>query len=295
MKTKTGILIFLFTVGTLCNVFCQQIFISSQANFNKYIYNPAVAGTDSIPLINLSYRQLWSGFADAPKEELISFHLPLAINTGAGAKVFKTSAGPISKTALELTYSYRVNLDFDNTKLSFGLSALLYQYSIDKNKIKLEDTNDEVLLKSSQDLIVPDANFGVYLYNEKYYAGIAVHQLFNRKVQMLNNLNLEQRQVRHYFLNAGYIYNYDPNIDLEPSINFKSIEAGVYQADFNLLCTYRDNFSIGMGYRTNDAIIILMNTNINHVSFGYSYDLSLNSIGKFSRGSHEIMATYRIR
>jgi type IX secretion system PorP/SprF family membrane protein len=259
------------------------------------MFNPAVAGCDTNSILNASYRQLWSGFNDAPKEELVTLHTPFSSKIGLGAKLYKLTTGPLSKTIIEATYSYRVPINYKDFKLSMGLSILLYDYSIDKDKITLKDMTDEVLTKSSNSLIVPDANFGTYMFNNEIYFGFAIHQLFNRRVSMINRDNLFQRQVRHYFFNAGYKYKINKEFDLEPSTLLKLIEAGVFQADFNLLCTYKKSLSLGLAYRTGKSIILMINVENKKISIGYSYDITFNTINKYSAGSHEIRITYKLK
>ena len=294
MIKKATLFIIFFIIGIFSKVNCQQIFTSSQSVFNRYMFNPAVAGTEYSPVLNLSYRQLWTGLKDAPMEELSSLHLTVTDDVGIGTKIYKVATGPLSETAIEGTYAYYFPLGFEDYKLSFGISGLLCQYSINKDKITLEDPNDNALLKSSSNLIVPDANFGTYMYDNKFFAGISIYQLFNRKVSMLNIDNLSQRQVRHYFLSAGYKYSMTNYFDIEPSINLKFIEAGIAQADINLMCTYWD-MSFGMGYRTQDALIFLINTKFKTISFGYSYDITFSPIRKYSAGTHEISVIYKFK
>jgi type IX secretion system PorP/SprF family membrane protein len=259
------------------------------------MFNPAVAGCDTSTILNASYRQLWSGFNDAPKDELITLNTPFTNKIGLGTKLYKLTTGPLSKTSIEATYSYRVPINYKDFKLSMGLSILLYDYSIDKNKITLKDMNDEALIKSSNSLIVPDANFGTYMYNNDVYFGFAIHQLFNRRVSMINRDNLLQRQVRHYFFNAGYKYSINKEFDLEPSVLLKLIEAGIFQADFNLLCTYKKSISLGLAYRTGKVVILMINVENKKLSIGYSYDLTFSTINKYSAGSHEIRITYKLK
>ena len=294
MKNKAELLFVIFVVGIFSKVNCQQIFTSSQSVFNRYLYNPAVAGTEYAPVLNLSYRQLWTGLKDAPMEELSSLHLTVTDDVGIGAKIYKVATGPLSETAIEATYAYYFPLGIKDYKISFGVSGLLCQYSIDKDNISLENPNDDALLRSAPNLIVPDANAGVYVYDNKFYSGFSIYQLFDRKVSMLNSDNISQRQVRHYFLSAGYKYSMTNYFDFFPSFNLKFLESGITQADLNLMCTYWD-MSFGMGYRTQDALIFLVNTKFKTISFGYSYDITFSPIRKYSAGTHEISVIYKFK
>jgi hypothetical protein len=46
------------------------------------------------------------------------------------------------------------------------------------------------------------------------------------------------------------------------------------------------------GYRTTDAVLILLGANINSFMVGYSYDISVNKFSNISWGTHEIMLRY---
>ncbi len=271
------------------------MFIPSQYLFDKYAVNPAVAGTMSYNPISFTYRKLWTGIDDAPKESSFSTHFALTDHVGTGCKIYSFVTGPLARIGIEMTYAYHVPLNSKGLKLSLGLSGMLNQYSINKDKITLEDPNDAVLLKSVNTLIVPDAIFGAYLYDKKFYMGLSSYQLFNRKVDMMNT-KLQQRQVRHYFYNIGYIYSINRDVKIEPSVLLKMIEAGVFQYNFDVMCTFNKIFSLGFAYRSEDALIFMFNIGKkNRISFGYSYDVTLSEIKKYSRGSHEIMITYKFK
>lgn len=267
----------------------QQIPTLSQFMENNYMVNPAVAGTKAYSPLVFNYKRWWSGMDDAPAMQSISAHFQASDNIGLGGKLFNYSTGPLSKMGIEATYAYHLKLGSNGAKLSLGLSAQLYQVYLNKSLLKLEETDDNAVLYGSEKLISPDAAFGIYYYNEHYYAGIASYQLFNRKVDMMTDNILENKQVRHYFLNAGYIYDINNNYSLEPSFLAKFIESGISQAELNIKGVYKQSFWLGLGYRTGDALIINAGIRKDRFVFGYAYDYSLNDISKHSIGSHELL------
>jgi len=270
----------------------QQINMFSQYMFNQYSINPAVAGTKDYIPVTLSYRRLWTGIDDAPTIQMISGHTSISDEMAVGAKVFSYSAGPNVKTGFEGTYAYAFSLT-ETSKLSLGLSAQLNQYYLDKSKLSFEDASEPTMTSGSEKLILPDANFGVYYYDKNYYAGLAVQQLFGRKVTLLNE-NLEQRQVRHYFLHGGYNYEINDDFAVEPSVLLRFIEAGVFQADINAKVEYKKLAYLGFSYRSQDAVVAMIGINNKALQFGYAYDFTLSDIRKYSLGTHEIMFTYKI-
>ncbi len=288
------ILFYLLISSVASTLYCQQQPISSQYIFNKYFVNPAYAGSTSDFPVSASYRKLWAGIKDAPSMQILSGHMEVANRMGVGLKVYNVSSGPLSRTGLTATYAYHVPLNSNGDKLAFGLSGLLYQYKIDRASLDLENPDDEAVTGSNKTL-VPDATFGTYLYGGKYYVGLTVSQLFQRKIDLLKNNVFEQRQVRHYYLHGGYKFDITDDITLEPSALLKLIEAGVFQADINVIGSYNDMIWGGLTFRPMSAVIILLGFQYDPFYIGYSYDMSLSDIRIQSYGSHEILLIYRIK
>jgi type IX secretion system PorP/SprF family membrane protein len=288
------ILLTLAAISMISVLSAQQLTMFSQYTQNKYAINPAVAGSTTSNPLTLMYRQLWTGIDDAPSYQLLSYHMEVVNRMGVGGKIFNYSTGPNHKSGIEATYAYHIPITSSGAKLALGLSGLLYQYKIDRSKITLEDPNDNSFLYNSENLIVPDANFGAYFYTDKYYAGLAVAQLFSRKVNLMNKKYLNQNQVRHYFLHGGYIWEINDKFTLEPSALIRYIEAGIFQFDVNAKVMYNKMVYGGLSYRYKDAVSIQIGFSKDPFLIGYSYDVSLSDIRKYSNGSHELVFIYKI-
>lgn len=274
----------------------QQLNTVSQYAYDHYLINPAYAGvTDYLP-VTATYKKFWSGLNGSPSLQTLSGHLAFKDNMGAGGKIMNYSAGPISKTGIEGTYAYKIDLNGNGMKLAFGLSAQLYQFYLNKSVLTMEDPSDNAVLYGTQKMIVPDFNFGTYFYDSEkhYYVGISVMQLMGRKVSLLNKDYLNMNQVRNYYFNGGYQYEINDNITLEPSVLFKYIEAGLYQVDINLIGTIKKLVNVGISYRTDNAIVAMLGITTNNFTFGYAYDYTLSAIKNYTVGSHEIMLIYKL-
>jgi type IX secretion system PorP/SprF family membrane protein len=271
----------------------QQIPNFSLYNMNHYLLNPAASGlTDRVP-ISASYRKMWAGIENSPSMEYVSANMLVAKDMGVGARLFNNTQGPLRKTGFEGSYSYHVGLGNGDTKLSFGLSLLLYQFYLNKSDLKIENMDDQVFMGKEQ-MFVPDAGFGTYLYGKNYYVGLSIPQLFQRNIDLKSDMILQQKQVRHYYLHGGYIYDINSDFTLEPSLLLKFIEAGIFQADINALLTYKQMVSFGLSYRTSEALVFQLGYKTPDLYFGYAYDLILGGIGASTWGSHEILFTYSI-
>ena len=271
----------------------QQIPNFSMYNKNHYLVNPAATGiTGKVP-ISLSYRKIWAGIDKSPSVQYLSGNMLVTEDMGVGARIFNYQAGPLRKTGLEGTYSYHLSLGQGETKLSFGLSLLLYQFHLNKSDLSIENIDDQVFFGNEQ-MFVPDAGFGVYLYGTDYYVGLSIPQLFQRNIDLKTDKILQQKQVRHYYLHGGYHIETGGDFSVEPSVLLKFVEAGIFQADINAVVTYREMFSLGLSFRTSDAVSFQLGYTTPDLFVGYTYDMLVSSLRTSSFGSHEILFTYSL-
>ena len=294
MKKISTFIIISLSISFLAQA--QQLNTISQYSQDLYPINPAYAGVTKFMPVTATYKKFWSGLNGSPSLQTLSGHMAFADNMGAGGKIFNYSAGPISKTGIEGTYAYNIDLNGNGMKLAFGLSAQLYQFYLNKSALTMENPNDYAIMYSTNKIIVPDFNFGTFFYDSEkhYYAGISIMQLMGRKVSLLNKDYLENNQVRNYYFTGGYIYEINDNLTLEPSVLAKFIEAGLYQVDINVNATIKKLVNFGLSYRTDNAVVTMLGIKTGNFTFGYAYDYTLSAIKSYTVGSHEVMFIYRI-
>lgn len=283
-------MIFLLAV-TSNSGFAQQIPNFSMYNMNHYLVNPAASGISERIPVSLSYRKIWAGIDQSPSVQYLSTSMLVAEDMGVGARLFNYQAGPLRKTGFEGTYSYHLSLGQGNTKLSFGLSLLLYQFHLNKSDLLIEDIDDQVFFGDEQ-MFVPDAGLGTYLYRNDFFVGFSVPQLFQRNIDLKSDKILQQKQVRHYYLHSGYRFDAGSDFQLEPSVLLKFVEAGIFQADINVLVTYKEMVNLGVSFRTSDAVCFQVGYRNPDLFFGYAYDLVISGLRTNTFGSHEIIFTY---
>jgi len=300
-----AILLLIFTAG----IKAQQLPLYSQYMFNKFLINPAVAGSDGYTSINITAREQWLGIDNSPKTHSLSYQTRIFKRSyiiksksvkrktfkpstggrvGVGGYVFDDRNGLVSRTGFQLTYAYHIWLD--ETQLSFGLSGTAFQFRINDEELTFFDQSEPLLSGDLRKTIfVPDANFGVYLLNSGYHVGFSVAQLFQSYLKVGTAGLSDYRMLRHYYLSAGYIFPLQNEFTLEPSILIKTTEELLYQIDFSAKLQYKNDYWIGLSYRTAGAVVLLAGVRRNKFYFGYAFDYTLSSIMKHSIGSHEFM------
>ena len=293
-----NILVFTFSVFTF-GLFAQQLPEFSQYLNNDYLLNPAIAGTKNYAPATISTRVQWLNFTSAPTTQIGSVHGSLNKNVGLGFSVINAVAGPTSTTSMQFAYSYRFQLT-KKLKLSFGLAPMLIQQSLQKDKLTLDENNDNTFSRVSGKTMIADLNAGVYLYADKYFVSFSVPQVMENKVRLGDALFTE-KLMRHYVLYSGYDFKVKEKFVLTPSVLLKAMESGApIQFDVNFKTTYNQFIFAGLSYRGsasqnfNETAVAFLGVMRFNFVFGYSYDYSFSSLHSYSAGSHEVFLTYRI-
>jgi len=82
-------------------------------------------------------------------------------------------------------------------------------------------------------------------------------------------------------------------IKLRPNAMLKVVKGAPAQLDVNANLLFNDMIWAGVGYRTGDAVNLLIGAFINkQLRIGYSYDYTLSMLQDYNTGSHEVMLGY---
>ena len=293
MKKLTLLFVSIF-MGSMLQA--QQLPQLSQFMLNDFAVNPAIAGMNDYYQIKTSVRNQWVGIEDAPKTTLLSIYGKSSDHVGLGGSVFNDQVGPTSRAGASLTYAYHLNFT-DEVKMSMALSGGFTQFKIDKVGWNTFHTDDPLMDGAEAVNLVPDATFGLNIYEEdKWYLGIAVPQLLNSKLTLIdedfvNNISIDMdgSLSRHIYVMGMYNLEIDHYWDLQPSVLFKTV-SNQNQIDMGLKTIYSDKFWMGMDYRTNGDISALLGFIIQEkFMIGYSYDIPNPDISQYTSGSHEFM------
>ena len=284
-------LVILLSLGCL-TAYAQQTPVLTQYLFNKYVFNPAVTGTEDHFTATANYRYQWQGITDAPRTYILSVHGPHKFkNYGIGGALYTDVTGPTSKTGAYLSYAYHIRVNLDQ-KISLGLSGGIMQYRVDGTKITLADPGDLVLTNSQLTKFVPDFGFGAYWYSDKFYVGISVPQFIQARIDFSDDGAQSLSKLKsHVYMNAGYTFKISKNFDIEPSFMLRYAYPVIPQLDLGVRGIYQEQFYLGTLYRTQEALSVLVGyqTSDERFAFGYSYDITTSNLDAFSNGSHEFM------
>ncbi|UCH15280.1 MAG: type IX secretion system membrane protein PorP/SprF [Bacteroidales bacterium] len=308
------VLIILIVVSQFITVLGQQLPTYSQYTFNKFLLNPAAAGSDGYTAISVIAREQWVGFKGTPRTHAITGESRILKNSfisknasvrrkrrmssrsgrvGWGAHLFNDKNGPIDRTGIEGTYSYHI--DFSDYRISFGLSVMLFQFRLKSGDLIFsDDLNDDLISGNKQSLYIPDSDFGVYFSSREFYAGLSIMQILQSAIKFGNKYGSKYGVKRHYNLMGGYIYNLNDNFTIEPSFLLKVSSPFRPQLDLSTMVIYKRDYWGGISFRTGSALIIFAGTKINRYFIGYAFDYNFNSLMSHTVGSHEIMLSVKL-
>lgn len=280
---------------TVASVFAQQDALFSQYMFNKLAVNPGYAGSRELLTADVLYRYQWVNIDGAPKTISASLHSPLTNpHLALGVNLINDQIGPMQYTTALGTFAYRII--FPKGKLSFGIQAGIKNNGIVMNEFNSYNDDDPFLAYELQKKVVPDANFGIYYYTDKLYIGLSSHQLLQNQTLVFKdstgNTQLSKLLAHMYFM-TGIAVPMGDQVVFRPSLMAKFVKNAPPQVDVNASFLFMNTFWIGASYRSEKAVSIITEINVaQNLRIGYSYDMWMNELKSYNKGSHEIRLSY---
>ncbi|QKG78918.1 PorP/SprF family type IX secretion system membrane protein [Tenuifilum thalassicum] len=306
-----GVILVIVLLGLASGIRAQQQPLYSQYMLDPFLVNPAVAGAEGVTAVNLTARQQWIGYSEAPATYALSAQTRILktsfrnrsrlIKTrvrrrrpsgrvGLGAFVFNDNNGRIHRTGFQATYAYHIYMR--DYQISFGASLTSFQFKASVTSVDGYDQTNDPLLSGKTSKFAPDANFGVLLSSQKYYVGFSATSLFQSFIQFGGtNTEVAYRLLRQYYLVGGYRYQpYRSDFAIEPSVLFTTNERFQFGADLNIKGYYKNDYWAGISIRSTGAVVTMIGIKYQQFYFGYAFDYSFSDVSTFSKaGSHELM------
>lgn len=272
------------------SLMAQQEPMYSQYMFNMIQINPAYAGNRGLSQVIGLYRNQWISLEGAPTTMSLSWDMRSTQNNiGYGLQLYKDQLGVETTTGFKSYYSYRIQ--FENSNLSFGLSAGVLHYNANLTDVETYIGGDPNFAENVNNLL-PTAGFGMLYATDKWYAGFSIPALLNSQIYT-ENFKFELNKYNNYFLTAGYIFEVSEAVKLKPSFLVKATKGSPFQFDLNMNAWIQNNFGIGVSYRVDDALVTMFELQIApDFGIGYAYDYTLSNLKTFSKGTHELMLRY---
>ena len=267
---------------------------------NPIYLNPAFAGTNICPRVNLNWRNQWPGVSGTFITYSASFDQHSeAIHGGLGLLVTTDqAANSLQTTRVSGMYSYQLKIS-RKFSIRMGMEATFFQKTLDWTKLTFGDmidprrgfvlqTGDQPRGGSTAGL---DFSAGFLGFSESFYFGFAAHHLTQPNESLIKERSkLPMKLTAHagaMIPLAGAASQYQtedamisPNIIYRRQADFQQLNMGLYVKKGPLVG--------GVWYRNRDAFIVLLGIQSDNLKIGYSYDVTISKLANATAGSHEL-------
>jgi len=279
----------------------QQDPMYTQYMYNTISVNPAYAGSrDALSIVGLA-REQWVGIPGRPRTQTLTIHAPIhtgnsnlsfsgGTDMGLGLSVINDDLGNYHQTMIFADYAYSIQTT-DYARLAFGLKVGVNVFQANLMDLQ-HQTGGDPAVYNIDNKVLPNVGVGLYYYSDQGYVGLSVPKLIQH--DLLTGANtLQGKELRHYFLIAGYVFEINYNLKFKPSFFVKAVAGAPVSMDLTGNLFIKDKLGVGLAYRNGDAISgILQYYFTPQFRIGYSYDYTLSELHQSNSGTHELMLGY---
>jgi len=287
-------------LGASSSLTAQQEQLYSHYDYNSLAINPAYAGSKQTFVANSLARMQWLNLPGAPRYYNVGIHSPVVGDFGMGLNLQTGSLGkfqvasPMKETQIALSGAYNKRIS-ENLRFAVGLRLGLYNYNVNLSQLQTDKVNDIAFQNNDLNLTAPMTGFGLYLYSDKFFAGLSAPRMVFVKNNSVNNVDIEYATNTQYYAFAGYVIDVNTDVKLKPTTQIKMVQGAPMQIDLNIHLIYLDDYSIGGFYRTGGEAGIMAMANITpSFTIVYSYDSRMAPLNEYTGGSHEFGIQYMI-
>ena len=280
----------------------------SQFYANKIYLNPAFTGTNICPRAILGFRDQWPGITGEYVSYTASYDQSI---NGLGFGILfngdDAGRGVLKTNNFSAIISPKVNLGH-NFILSFAFEAGLIQKRLDHSTLTFPNQfnqdgmipNVSQQINSDLSVVKPDLSTGILLYSPFLYMGYSVHHIMTPNISLLGEPNVEllyRRHTVHLGANIllpetnilkrkkGLFPKISPQIIVQQQGPAREVNLGIYYT--------KNNFTSGIYYRNEDALIVLFGVQTKKINFGFSYDITFSKLKNNTLGAIVISTAYK--
>jgi len=228
----------------IASAHAQDIPLFTQKLTNSFLYNPAVAG-NGVGSLTYAYRQSYSGIANAPRNNFISAHTPIAGHrAGVGINFYQEDVNFMRNSFASAAFAYHLHFGHYST-LSMGVSGE-YNFMRVKNTTNSDITDPDYQKLANGQLDDYDFSFGM-VYQSKYFrAGVSANRLATEWIK-----KEDTRVLSSYY--SGFLQGTIPLRDasdlLEPYFAYRKLSETNSSYDVGLYYTYNARLMAGASLR----------------------------------------------
>lgn len=294
----------------------------TDAQFSQYYelpnyYNPSAIGLSDFIRIRGGARLQWLGIDNAPQNFVVSGDMPVKLGKkriGVGLIMESGKEGLFSNISIDAQAGYKFRML--KGEFTIGLNIGYRDQKFRGSKVLLPDDDD---YHESTDNAIPTTDLsgsalnlgaGVFYRHPRFWAGISCTHLNSPTITFssgengenagsvdgegsVKNYEFEARRTL-YFMAGCNIPVKNTLFEVMPSLMVKT-DFTTWRAEVTGRVRWKKFLTAGIGYRYDDAVIVLLGAEFKGFYVGYSFDYPMTAVNKASSGSHEIMAGYSLK
>ena len=263
---------------------------------NPYLFNPAYVGINNQTELNLSYRQQWVNFKDAPVITGLNLQIPTKNRVAVGFNIASDKQVLLRNNSFMATFGYVIPIA-ENQSLRFGLSGGVGMNKLDLNAEEL-NTNDPAIMQAADNNFYVDGNVGVVYQHSGLKLGFAFTELFSS-----NSFNHDTfskfafSNLRNRLYSMSYRFNVGvmENFAIEPYVLYRQSADGLQDAwEAASVVYYKDKIWMGAGYNQNNGLAAFFGVNLkDKFRVNYSYEFPPLKSGVAATSAHELHLTLK--
>lgn len=260
------------------------------------LVNPAYAGMDSVTIATSTLRKQWTGIANAPETQAVSFGTSMGKKVGLGMTVISDKTFIEKQTYFSLDFSYRLKMS-ETAEVYFGIKAGGNTYNVNTSGLETYNVQADPALASIS-TFNPNVGVGAVYKEGAMYISLSIPRLFNAK-RAKNDAGYASvaTDSPHIYLSGGYdipLQGEFSTLVLKPSAMLRYVSGAPVSLDLTTMLQIDKTFELGAMYRTDKAYAAMATVVISkRLLFGYAYEMSTRPALASARNTNEILLQFR--
>ncbi|MEN9655184.1 MAG: hypothetical protein RL311_92 [Bacteroidota bacterium] len=260
------------------------------------LVNPAYAGMDSITVATSTLRKQWTGVANAPETQALSFGTSLGKKVGLGMTVISDKTFIEKQTYLSVDFSYKLKMS-ETADVYFGIKAGGNSYNVNTTGLETYNVQSDPALASIS-TFNPNVGVGAVYKEGPMYISLSIPRLLNTK-RATNDAGYASvaTDSPHIYLSGGYdipLQGEFSSLVLKPSAMMRYVSGAPVSVDFTTMLQIDKTFELGAMYRTDKAYAAMATVLIsNRLLFGFAYEMSTQPTLAAARNTNEILLQFK--
>ncbi|WP_310594204.1 type IX secretion system membrane protein PorP/SprF [Flavobacterium sp.] len=277
-------------------VMAQQETAYSFYRQHMNLVNPASVGIDSITVATTTLRKQWTGVANAPETQAVSFGTTLGKKVGFGMTVISDKTFVEKQTYFSVDFSYKLKMS-ETADVYFGIKAGGNSYSVNTSGLETYNVQADPALASIS-TFNPNVGVGAIYKEGPMYISLSIPRLLNTK-RATNEAGYASvaTDSPHIYLSGGYdvpLQGEFSTLILKPSAMLRYVAGAPVSLDLTTMLQIDKTFELGGMYRTDKAYAAMATVLIsNRLLFGFAYEMSTQPTLAAARNTNEILLQFK--